>query len=444
MQMSSPMVLHVPFNYFPDSPGGTEIYVASLIVKLRELGISGAVAAPGIVSEFYEHDGIIVYRFAHANQSKLMHAYGEPDQTAARSFRAVLSHAKPQIVHLHAHTSAVSDLLVDAGHECGAKIVFTYHTPTVSCVQGTMMRLGHIPCDGELIVRRCAACVLAKHGVPPLFRETLAALSPVVGDKIGHFASEGKFVTALCMSSLVSNAHKRFNNLMEKADRVVAVCNWVADVLRINGVPDDKVMLCRQGLPDLQDQTATLERLTSADSVLQLGYFGRIDPVKGIDILIDALRSVPKLPVSLKIYGVRQPGSEDYARKLEQSAASDARITFWSALSPGAVESAMRACHFVAIPSRWQETGPLVVLEAFGAGTPVLGAQLGGISELVEDGVDGILIPPDDSAAWARTITSLAKNLDRVQNLRKGVRKPRSMRDAAIEMAALYHTLLTG
>ena len=50
----------------------------------------------------------------------------------------------------------------------------------------------------------------------------------------------------------------------------------------------------------------------------------------------------------------------------------------------------------LAVPSQWLETGPLVVLEAFAAGTPVIGSDLGGIRELVSDGRDGLLVPHDD------------------------------------------------
>lgn len=102
----------------------------------------------------------------------------------------------------------------------------------------------------------------------------------------------------------------------------------------------------------------------------------------------------------------------------------------------------MQSYDLVAIPSRCLETGPLVVLEAFAAGTPVLGARLGGIAELVTHNVDGILIPPDDPSAWAVVIGSLAAAPEQIEGLRWGIRPPRTMKDAAAEMAALYRELL--
>jgi glycosyltransferase involved in cell wall biosynthesis len=179
------------------------------------------------------------------------------------------------------------------------------------------------------------------------------------------------------------------------------------------------------------------------DEVLRLGYFGRLDPTKGIDLLIEALRQVPHAKISLDIYGVRQKGSATYAARLESAASGDKRISMRPAVPPDQVIDAMRTCDLVAVPSRWLETGPLVVLEAFAAGTPVLGARLGGISELVTDGVDGVLITGDDPEAWGAAIGTLASDRRPVDRMRAAVRPPRTMDDVAGEMASLYRSLLT-
>ena len=135
-------------------------------------------------------------------------------------------------------------------------------------------------------------------------------------------------------------------------------------------------------------------------------------------------------------------GSDDFVTWLNRLAAGDGRVAFRPALSPHAVVKEMRACSLVAVPSRWLETGPLVVLEAFAAGTPVLGARLGGISELVTDGENGVLLPPDNPQRWAREIARMAADPARLLRLRQGVRRPRSMADVAQDMASLYRTML--
>src|SRR5262249_35873746 len=139
-------------------------------------------------------------------------------------------------------------------------------------------------------------------------------------------------------------------------------------------------------------------------------YFGRLDPTKGVDLLINAMQLAPAANVLLEVYGVHQPGSDSLAALLKNAAASDPRISMQPTLRPDAVVDAMRACNLVAVPSRWLETGPLVVLESFAAGTPVLGARLGGLAEIVTEGGDGMLVAPDDPAASGSAITGRSGN----------------------------------
>jgi glycosyltransferase involved in cell wall biosynthesis len=437
-------VLHVPYTYFPDAVGGTEIYVAGLAETLRPLGVYSAVAAPGEADAAYDHD-VPVFRFATDRRADLDRAYGAPDPTAAQSFCALIARLRPRIVHLHAHTAAVSGRLADAAHEAGAKVVFTYHTPAVSCARGTMMRMGRTPCDGKLDRHRCTSCVLAQHGVPPLLRDMLARIPRAIGDVLSGPGLTGGAFTALRLSSVIGAGHRHFEDLARKLDRIVAPCHWACEVLRRNGVPDEKLVLCRQGLsrhPGLQASLQSDPECHDVASVLRLGYFGRLDPTKGVDIVVDALHRMPKAPVRFEIYGIRHPGCEAYTARLERAAAKDPRIALLSALPPDAVGEAMRRCDLVVVSSRCLETGPLVVLEAFAAGTPVLGARLGGIAELVSDRVDGLLVPPEDPGAWASAIAALAVAPERVAGLRAGIRPPRTMDEVAHDMAELYRTLL--
>jgi glycosyltransferase involved in cell wall biosynthesis len=85
------------------------------------------------------------------------------------------------------------------------------------------------------------------------------------------------------------------------------------------------------------------------------------------------------------------------------------------------------------------ESGPLVVLEAFAGGVPVLGSNLGGIAELVEHGVNGFLIEHDKIEAWAATLEKCCDDPQFLNSLCRGIRPPRTMATVADEMLALYH-----
>src|SRR4029077_19487041 len=115
-------------------------------------------------------------------------------------------------------------------------------------------------------------------------------------------------------------------------------------------VPPAKLVVCRQGLarwPALAPPRQTEEIDGKKGGVLRLGYFGRLDPAKGIDIVIEALRRVPNVLAQFEIYGVRQPGFEGYAAKLEDAVARDPRISLMSALPSHRVSDAIRNCDLI-------------------------------------------------------------------------------------------------
>lgn len=440
--MNGTAVVHVPYTFFPDPCGGTEVYVAALIAAMKERhGYHGVVAAPAGSESSYAYKDISVFRFKTDARTSLDTAYGKPDEIAAKSFRDVLRQVKPRIVHMHAHTAAVSERLLDEARSVGAKTVFTYHTPTVSCLRGTMMFMGSTACNGVLDLARCSVCTLQKHGVPSWAGKLALRIPAGVGELIAHMGMSGPVVTAARIPDLAGKAHGRFHSLMQKADCVIAVCQWVKEVLAANGVPQSKLALCRQGLPPqkLVPPAPANGAGRHRDGVLRLGYFGRLDPAKGLHTVVDALTSIPEIPLSLDIFGVEQSGSAAYADRLRRKAES--RVRFRSPLPTDDVSRAMADYDFIVVPSHFLETGPLVVYEAFASGTPVLGTRAGGIAELVTDGTDGILVS-DDSMSWASVLASLALDSRRVLQLRNGVRPPRTMQDAAAEMAAHYRAML--
>ena len=93
------------------------------------------------------------------------------------------------------------------------------------------------------------------------------------------------------------------------------------------------------------------------------------------------------------------------------------------------------------IPSLWPETGPITVLDAFGAGLPVIGSRLGGIMELVRDGVDGLLFDAGDASALQECILRLFHDPVLLKRLRAGIQPNRTMLDVAQDYIELYNSL---
>jgi glycosyltransferase involved in cell wall biosynthesis len=274
----------------------------------------------------------------------------------------------------------------------------------------------------------------------------VGSLPPAAGGLIGRAGLSGGPWTALRMTELLALRADAIRSLMAEADHVVAVCRWARDVLRRNGVPGPKITVSRHGLPYPPAPLSGPPGPPGSPGPpgragpLRLAYLGRLDPTKGPAVLIQALRSLPDAPVELDLYGIAQgPAGEAYARRLRDLAAGDARITFLPPVPAEDVVSRLACYHLLAVPSQWLETGPLVVLEAFAAGVPVIGSDLGGIAELVEHEVDGLLVEPASSAAWGQALRRLLADRELLARLRRGVRPPRGMGQVAEDMLTVYH-----
>jgi glycosyltransferase involved in cell wall biosynthesis len=155
------------------------------------------------------------------------------------------------------------------------------------------------------------------------------------------------------------------------------------------------------------------------------------------------MHAAPDASVSLDIFGVVQSNANaDLLDGLRRQAGDDNRIRFLPSLDYDTVIDRMAEFDGVVVPSQGMETGPLVVLEAFAAGVPVIGSALGGISDKIRDGVDGLLVHPYHSVdAWAAALARVGADREAVAELTRGVRAPRAMSDVALDMRALYEGL---
>jgi glycosyltransferase involved in cell wall biosynthesis len=124
---------------------------------------------------------------------------------------------------------------------------------------------------------------------------------------------------------------------------------------------------------------------------LRLVAVGRNTPEKGFDVLVRALDGID---ADLDVFGT---GTESL---------TDGRIRGHGASSREEIAAALAGAHALVVPSRREGLG-LVALEALAVGRPVVASAVGGLVETVEDGVDGILVAPDDVGALAAALRSL-------------------------------------
>ncbi|HEX7778268.1 MAG TPA: glycosyltransferase [Vicinamibacterales bacterium] len=435
-------VLHVTYSFAPDPMGGTEVYVGEICRHLEPRGVRNVIAAPGHQSAVYEIDSLRVQRFLfQSHPDELGALYGDGDPYAADAFDAVLAAEQPDLVHQHALSPACSGELVARARRLGLPVVFTYHTPTVTCQRGTLLRWGTDVCDGRLAHRTCTACTLHGLGLNRTVSRMLASTPEPIGEAIAHAGLSGGGWTALRLSTLMRRRHAEIARVLSTVDRIVVLAEWVRGVLRTNGIPDSRMVSAPHGV----ERAALPDRSAFDSKYIRLAHLGRLDVTKGTRLLITAVRALPDAPITLDIFGIAQSDADRHELdRLHTLIGNDSRIRLRPPVDHASVTAQLARFDAVVVPSQLLETGPLVVLEAFAAGVPVIGSALGGIAEKVTHDIDGWLVSPHDSGdAWRGVLAACVRDRQLLPRLREGILPPRSLDDAAAEMHELYRTVLT-
>jgi glycosyltransferase involved in cell wall biosynthesis len=426
------VLLGVPW-YFPDSVGGTEVYVRGLSRQLKDAGIQVAIAVPGATSDTYDVENVRVHRFAAGS----VHGDIGLERDAPQSWLNVLDSFAPTILDLHSVTSALELPHLEAASDRGIRTVTTLHLAGAVCARGTFMRFGKAPCGGSLREEPCTACRLESQGMPASIARVIGSVPISLSQRgdslVGVPAVVRRALAARWKDDLRSAWLERLGRV---SDRLVVPSAWFADVLMRNDVPREKIVLCRQGADAVTEPRAN----GRPDGPLRVGFVGRYHPMKGLDILIDSLAHVPATtPLEVHVWGTaRSPVERAYRATVVERARRHSGVVFHEeANAEGAI---YRQLDVLAVPSLGLETGPLVVLEAHAAGLPVVGSNIGGIAERVRHGDDGLLIPPGNAAELARVLTLLATDRHTLTALRPK-RPTRTVADVADDTLKTYMQL---
>jgi len=191
----------------------------------------------------------------------------------------------------------------------------------------------------------------------------------------------------------------RFYRFLEKRMRdatatLIAVSEEERQAALALGYGERRVYFIPNGVARCDSRPVTIR----ANGVLRVGFFGRLTRQKGPDVLLEAVADVvAHMPqVHFSFYGAG-PMADDLRKQAEERQLAS-HVHFHGAYRQDEAAARMRQVDVVAVPSRW-EGCPYVVLEAFAAGVPVVAAAVGGVPDLIRDGVNGVCVAANDPEA---------------------------------------------
>ena len=297
---------------------------------------------------------------------------------AKRNFQALCEEFRPDVVHLNNVHRQITLSILDAPYlkEHHVPVVYTAHDYVTICP-------GYLMLDGE--GRVCDACL--------------------EDGKYRH-CIENRCVKGSRAKSALAALEASFNrshHSNERIDRVIAPSRFMRSKLIEGGWPEGKVLALQNFADDaiLARASGVANDVTDRESPYLL-FFGRLSAEKGVDVLLRAFdAAAPSLPRDMRLIVVGDGPDAAEFRELAASLDSAPRIEFAGYQTGDALQTYVERASLAIASSRWRENMPYSIVEAFAAGTPVVGTRIGGIPELVANGVTGFACEPGDVATMA-------------------------------------------
>jgi glycosyltransferase involved in cell wall biosynthesis len=358
--------------------GGSDVVYLEQEALFRELGWQTAVMSmhhpSNLASEWSNFfvDGI-EFGQTHGFLDKLIKA-GKVVYSleAQRKLRGLLDKFPADIAHLHCIYHHLSPSVLPVLHQAGIPTVLTAHDLKVACPAYKMLN-------------RNGICERCKDGsVLNVVRHRC------VRDSLG----------ASAIIAIESGLHRRLDTYRRHLDRVITPSRFYRAKLMDWGWPEDKLV----HVPNYVDGNRFQPSYEAGDYVL---FAGRLALEKGVGTLVQAaIRS----GVRLRIAGTGPLEAE--LRAMTQAA----NIEWLGFCSGEALWAQIRGARALVLPSEWYENAPMSILEAYASGTPVVGANIGGIPEMIDEATGWVFRSgdPEDlagtlSRVFETTATTIAE-----------------------------------
>ena len=344
-------ILNVSQNYHVR--GGSDRYFFTLAELLRKHGhqvVPFTAASPNNEPSEWENYFPRGADFEHPGAGDLLRFLYSHD--AVKSIRQLLKDTDINLAHFHIYYGKLTASILEVLKRDGIPLIQTLHEYKLTCPV-----YSHLSND-----QICEACE-GKHFWRALPKRC----------NRGSLARTALSVTESYVSKMLG--------AVKKFDHFISVSHFLRKKMISHGMPEDKISTVHNFV-DVSDITPNF---SEGDYIL---YFGRVHRSKGILTLIEAAVPLTDVPIYIVGDGEAMP---EVQQIIEQNGCKHIHLLGFK--QGDELRELIRNSICTVLPSEWYENCPMSVLESYAYGKPVIGADIGGIPELIVDGVDGFLVP---------------------------------------------------
>jgi glycosyltransferase involved in cell wall biosynthesis len=452
-------ILQVIHQFPPFSSQGSEVYCLQLSKCLLAAGDNVAVfhisnTKPRRPQRLEEssHENIKIFHCIDTEEYSRIADWSNP--FLQQQFEYALKQYKPDIVHFHNYIS-LGDDLVGMAKSSAEAVVYHLHDYGLICPNALLLRDGRNLCEKnapDFFEGCCPTLIRVGDGRRPFIAANLPSLA-----RWRQFASNqpGKKRRALMQTAVgmsesllgspettaVSEKKKFFlaatQRIFSHVDLFFAPSRFLAEKYIACGVAPEKMVHLRYGMRHFQRIGAPHRQTTR----LQFGYIGAFHAHKGVDLLLEAFRGLGDR-ATLHLHGSSfgSPVSEAHFR--QNTAHPMEGVVLHGRYDNSQISTILSGLDAVIVPSRWFENSPLTIQEAQIAGVPVITADVGGMAELVRDGIDGRLFRCNDAVDLRRVLLSLIEIPQQLQVLQAQAPAVPSIENQSAEVRVNYERIL--
>ncbi len=438
-------IVYVIHSFLPEAKGGTELHSYHLAKCLSDRHTIHVFCrghdpnADALTITRGHYDGLETFKIQMGRQNKSTdYAYSSP--AIDQIFAEYLADSKPDLIHVH-NLRRLSVNIPRIARRSGTPVVGTVHDYWYRCPMGALVNSDDRICTrmpGPL----CLSCLRPdrtshrrRRYLPWRLANPLLARLYLAYRRI-HATTLPPLERYTLLDWLYA-WRDTFVAALGTMDMIVVPSKHLRQSLIEYGVLPDKVRFIRHAVP----REVQSPKCKTRSTYLRLALIGNYW-LKGPQVLFDALTMVPTDRLELVLFGPMQ--DHITAKALEALRRTGMSISIRSSYDASQIPEVYQDIDALIVPSIWPETGPLVVLEAMANKTAVIASNIGGMAELVKDGVNGFTFQAGDAADLAQRIQQIIDHPEILAALGRNAPPVQTMADYAREIEDIYIAVVEG